>query len=95
MEDHAQELQTVNRELYRSERDLLSEEGLPGREWFRHVMYATGVYTGFAPELMPGLQQMIKWNAVAEAQAQADVIAAAINRMAGTAEKVSRDLARL
>ncbi len=95
LEQHADALRTINRDIYRSERDMLNTDGLPKREWFRHVMYATGVYTGFAPEPMPGLQQTIKWNTVADAQAQASIIAAAIGRMADTAERVTRALSAL
>ena len=92
---HTGELRSINRDIYRSERDLLNPDGLPGREWFKHVMYATGVYTGFAPEPMPGLQQTIKWNEGSDAQQQAETIAAAIERMADRAERITRALVAL
>src|SRR5262249_46040129 len=36
----------LNALLYQSERKLLSEAGLPRREWFKHQIYAPGFYTG-------------------------------------------------
>jgi N-acetylated-alpha-linked acidic dipeptidase len=88
-------LRDINRDIYRSERDLLHEGGLPEREWFRHVMYATGINTGFAPEPMPGLQQTIKWDDASAAQEQADIIEAAIHRLANRVDRIVGSLSGL
>ena len=40
-------LQAVNAKLLQSERKLASQEGLPGRPWFKHMIYAPGQYTGY------------------------------------------------
>src|SRR5450631_919881 len=40
------ELQALNEKLMQSERKLTSPEGLPGRPWFQHLIYAPGQYTG-------------------------------------------------
>ena len=36
------ELQALNEKLMQSERKLMSPEGLPGRPWFQHLIYAPG-----------------------------------------------------
>ncbi|NNE68652.1 MAG: M28 family peptidase, partial [Pyrinomonadaceae bacterium] len=37
----------LNELLFKTERALTSENGLPGRNWFRHQIYAPGFYTGY------------------------------------------------
>ena len=60
-------LQSVNALLIRSERELLDGEGLRGRPWFRHMIYAPGFYTGYGVKTMPGVRESIEqkqWNQV-------------------------------
>ena len=33
---------------------LSSERGLPGRAWYKHMLYAPGLYTGYAAKTLPG-----------------------------------------
>jgi N-acetylated-alpha-linked acidic dipeptidase len=47
-------LAALNRQLLRFERAFLDPEGLPGRPWFRHVIYAPA-YT-YEPQMLPGLE---------------------------------------
>ena len=49
-----QKLAAIDQILYRSERDLTLDPGLPGRPWFRHRIYAPGKYTGYAVKTLPG-----------------------------------------
>ena len=37
----------VNARLIQSERQLTDPDGLPGRSWYRHLLYAPGFYTGY------------------------------------------------
>lgn len=85
-------LQAINRDLYQSERDLLDPAGLPGREWFKSTMYATGIYTGFAPDPMPGVRQMLEAKRLDAAQEQVRRVAAAVDRMARRAARVATAL---
>src|SRR5205807_1222690 len=41
------EIARVNRMLIMAERDLIEPAGLPDRPWYRHVIYAPGLYTGY------------------------------------------------
>jgi N-acetylated-alpha-linked acidic dipeptidase len=42
------------------ERAFLDPQGLPGRPWFRHLLIAPGLTTGYAPWPFPGVQQAIE-----------------------------------
>jgi N-acetylated-alpha-linked acidic dipeptidase len=42
------------------ERAFLDPAGLPGRPWFRHMLIAPGLTTGYAPWPFPALQQAIE-----------------------------------
>jgi N-acetylated-alpha-linked acidic dipeptidase len=53
------QLSRVNDALLRVERALLHPDGLPGRPWFKHVVFAPGVTTGYACWPLPGVRQAI------------------------------------
>ena len=53
-------LAKVNQALSQIERRLLNADGLPGRAWFRHLVYAPGLTTGYASWPLPGLRQAIE-----------------------------------
>ncbi len=60
-------LQSVNHMLMQSERILTSPDGLPGRQWFKHQIYAPGLYTGYGVKTIPGVREAIeqgKWKEV-------------------------------
>jgi len=92
MDEVREPLREINRGLYQSERDLIDPDGLPGREWFKSTMYATGIYTGFAPDPMPGVRQMIQAKQRDAAQDQVRRVAAAVDRMALRAARVATAL---
>ncbi len=82
----------INREVYRSERDLTHAQGLPRRPWFRHTIYAPGFYTGYGVKTLPGIREAVEQNNIAEARAQLPIVADAIQRMAARAESAARSL---
>jgi N-acetylated-alpha-linked acidic dipeptidase len=41
------------------ERQFLFEKGLDGRPWFKHVVFAPGLWTGYAGAVFPGLVEAI------------------------------------
>jgi len=63
-------LDDVNKKLMMSERRLTSPEGLPGRPWFRHMVYAPGMYTGYGVKTIPGVREAIEQKQWKEADAQ-------------------------
>ena len=92
LERHANELQSINRDIYSSERDLATPSGLPRRDWYRHSIYAPGFYTGYGVKTMPGIREAIEEGALEEAIQEAAIVAAAVDRMAQRVEKIVRDL---
>jgi len=42
------------------EQALISDTGLPGRPWYRHLIYAPGMYTGYGVKTMPGVREAIE-----------------------------------
>jgi len=42
------------------EQTLMTEDGLPGRPWFRHLLYAPGMLTGYGVKTMPTVREAIE-----------------------------------
>lgn len=62
--------QAVNAKLIETERDLTDAAGLPGRPWFRHMIYAPGFYTGYGVKTIPGVREAIEQKRWQEADEQ-------------------------
>jgi N-acetylated-alpha-linked acidic dipeptidase len=59
------------------ERTLTTKEGLPGRPWYVHHIYAPGRYTGYGVKTLPGVREAIetrKWREAGEQIVAASVI---------------------
>jgi N-acetylated-alpha-linked acidic dipeptidase len=84
--DDKKNFSALNASLRETESDLLSPEGLPGRPWFKHTIYAPGEYTGYAAVVIPGVNEAIDAHDAARAQMQINDLAAALNRAATTLE---------
>ncbi|MGB8536377.1 MAG: M28 family metallopeptidase [Acidobacteriaceae bacterium] len=78
----------LNTSLRAVESDLLSPEGLPGRSWFRHTIFAPGEYTGYAAVVVPGVNEAIDARDPVRAQAQMANVTAALVRATETLEEV-------
>lgn len=82
----------ANAILMASDQMLLGPTGLPLRPWYRHLLYAPGLYTGYGVKTVPGVREAIELHRWAEADAQIGLAAAALER---EAELVSRASAAL
>jgi N-acetylated-alpha-linked acidic dipeptidase len=78
----------LNAALRAVEGDLLTPEGLPGRPWFRHTIFAPGEYTGYAAVVIPGVNEAIDAHDAVRAQAQMANITAGLVRATATLEDV-------
>jgi len=88
----AEKMQKLNSILMLSERALTRTEGLPGRPWFRHQIYAPGVYTGYAAKALPSVREAIeqkKWKA---AEDQIKMVAETLDRFAEEVKKAKKQL---
>ena len=57
---------------------LLYARGLPGRDWYKHLIYAPGLYTGYGVKTLPGVREAIEQNRWDEANQYALLTAAAL-----------------
>jgi N-acetylated-alpha-linked acidic dipeptidase len=85
-------LARVNALLIRSERVLLSPDGLPRRPWFKHLLYAPGVYAGYGAKTMPGAREAIELKRYAEADGEIARIAKALQDEAALADEAAAEL---
>ena len=50
----------LNGLLQGMEQTLAPEHGLPGREWYKHLVYAPGMLTGYGVKTLPGVRESIE-----------------------------------
>lgn len=84
----ASTIEKFNRLLYTSERLLTREEGLPGRPWYRHYIYAPGFYTGYGVKTIPGVREAIEEREYGEVEGQIEIAAEVLERFAGRIDEI-------
>ncbi|HZJ31463.1 MAG TPA: M28 family metallopeptidase [Vicinamibacterales bacterium] len=85
----------ANAKLIASERRLTDPAGLRGRDWYRHLLYAPGFYTGYAVKTVPGVREGIEQKHYADADAEIVRAGAAIQREADLVNAAAADLESL
>ena len=65
----------VNEMLIQCEHKLTTPEGLPGRFWYKHELYAPGVYTGYAAKAIPAVREGLEQKKWKEAEESAERVA--------------------
>ncbi|MFL5809843.1 MAG: transferrin receptor-like dimerization domain-containing protein [Flavisolibacter sp.] len=58
----------LNSILFKAERSLIAQNGLPRRPWYKHQIYAPGFYTGYGVKTLPGIREAIEQRNWKEAQ---------------------------
>ena len=58
----------LNAILFKVERALINDKGLPRRSWYKHQVYAPGFYTGYGVKTLPGIREGIEERNWKEAQ---------------------------
>lgn len=53
-------LSAVNTAIQRLDQALLAPEGLPGRPWYRNLVYAPGLATGYEVKTLPGIREALE-----------------------------------
>ncbi len=74
----AASLNELNAKLIESERKLTSDDGLPRRSWYKHLLYAPGVYSGYGVKTVPGVREGIEQKRYAEADQEIARVAKAL-----------------
>ena len=67
-ESEASQLAALNAKLIESERTLTNDAGLPRRPWYKHLLYAPGVYSGYGVKTVPGVREGIEQKKYVEAE---------------------------
>jgi N-acetylated-alpha-linked acidic dipeptidase len=88
----AAKLSTLNKELLDSERRLTNADGLPRRPWYKHLLYAPGVYTGYGVKTVPGVREGIEQKRYAEADTEIVRVAKALEDESAVIESAAREL---
>ncbi len=65
-----------------AEETLITDVGLPGREWYKHLIYAPGRYTGYDPKTLPGVREAIEEERWADVDRYAALTGAALDAYA-------------
>ena len=88
----AGKLGALNQKLIQSERRLTNADGLPRRPWYKHLLYAPGVYTGYGVKTVPGVREGIEQKRYVEAEQEIVRVAKALEDEAALIESAAREL---
>jgi N-acetylated-alpha-linked acidic dipeptidase len=69
----------VNSTLTVLEQSLTDPRGLPGRDWYQHMIYAPGLHTGYGVKTLPGIREAIEERRWDEANQYIGVVSRALN----------------
>lgn len=69
----------INATLVILEQTLTAPHGLPGREWYQHMVYAPGMRTGYGVKTLPGIREAIEERRWDEANQYIGVVSRSLN----------------
>jgi len=88
-------LTVLNGKLLTAERLLLNDAGLPTRPYYKHMLYAPGLYTGYAPKTVSGIRENIELKDYKLAEQEVPRVAKAVNDEAAFVEQMATELEKL
>ncbi|KAI9268070.1 hypothetical protein BDA99DRAFT_546431 [Phascolomyces articulosus] len=71
-------MRVANERLTHFERGFIDPEGLKGRAWFKHILYAPNLWTGYQSQVFPALSEALEAN---DAEATLHTILQATSRI--------------
>ncbi|HUS06921.1 MAG TPA: M28 family metallopeptidase [Bryobacteraceae bacterium] len=71
----------VNAVLYKSERSLIQERGLPGRAWYKNQIAAPGMYTGYNAKTLAGIREAMEMGRWDEANRETKSVLASLRSL--------------
>jgi N-acetylated-alpha-linked acidic dipeptidase len=80
----------LNQQLIESERKLTNEDGLPRRPWFKHMLYAPGIYSGYEVKTVPSVREGIEQKKYAEAEQEIVRVARALQEESTLIESAAK-----
>ncbi|MBB2756239.1 UNVERIFIED_ORG: N-acetylated-alpha-linked acidic dipeptidase [Xanthomonas campestris] len=78
---------TLNASLQRIDQTLLAEGGLPGRPWYRNLIYAPGLATGYEVKTLPGIREALEDRRWEDLSAYIVQTAAVLDRYRGAIDR--------
>jgi len=88
-------LVSLNAKLRQAEIQLIDNDGLFRRPWYRHLIYAPGFYTGYGVKTVPGVREGIEDGRYADAEKEVTRVASALTRLTSLIDSASSDLEKL
>ncbi len=88
----AADVAAVNAKLIACERVVADQAGLPGRPWFRNMIYAPGFYTGYGVKTIPGVREAIEQKRWQEADEQIQKVGAILTKEADLLDEATTAL---
>ena len=88
-------LAALNAKLLTAERLLLNDGGLPTRPYYKHMLYAPGLYTGYAPKTVSGIRESIELKDYDLAEGEVPKVAKAVSDEAAFVEQVAKEMEKL
>ena len=92
-EAQADSFRVLNQRLMESERKLTNDDGLPRRPWYKHLLYAPGVYSGYGVKTVPGVREGIEQKRYDEAEQEIVRVAKALEEESSLIESAAQLLA--
>jgi N-acetylated-alpha-linked acidic dipeptidase len=87
-------VQELNQILLHAERSLTDPDGLPRRPWYKHLLYAPGVYAGYGAKTMPGAREGIEQGHYDEAEKEMARLAKALEAETALLDSATKVLER-
>jgi len=84
------EADQINHALAAVEQSLLAPEGLPGRPWFKHLIFAPGIRDGYTTQMIPGENDALAQNDSATLRREGDALTAALLRASARLDGIAQ-----
>jgi N-acetylated-alpha-linked acidic dipeptidase len=85
-----EKLSKVDASMRKTERALLTADGLPRRDWYRNQIYAPGMLTGYSAKTLPGVREAVEAQEWEEANHQVHRLAETLRAAAIQVEETTR-----
>ncbi|MCC6586911.1 MAG: M28 family metallopeptidase [Bryobacterales bacterium] len=82
----------INKTLRQAEQSLIDPAGLANRPFYKHTLYAPGIYTGYSAKTLPGVREPADAGNNAAAEQATSAVVAAIERITTQVEIATQSL---
>jgi len=77
-------------ELANVEQSFLDPDGLIGRPWYKHTIFAPGTYAGYSAEMLPGITEAIDNHDLATLRTESDAVIQALSRASTSLDRITQ-----